>query len=133
MLELDLVLHQIRTTNPDLMLPLPPSDNRRLQPMRGRLILTTEATEYQAEIKRILGGMRVRTITVNRPLYLLYKVYLPSKRQDPSNFTKVLKDALEGCIYDNDQFVMPWAVDVEFDRKEPRIEIWFVRSNRESL
>jgi crossover junction endodeoxyribonuclease RusA len=53
--------------------------------------------------------------------------YFPDKRKrDTHNGLKALLDALEDAqIYENDQYALPWIMDFEVDRVNPRIEIEF--------
>lgn len=44
-------------------------------------------------------------------------------KKDSHNYLKLMLDALEGIIYNNDYFVKPRINIVELDRKRPRVEI----------
>lgn len=53
-------------------------------------------------------------------------VYWPDQgTHDPNNLEKVMWDALEGVIYDNDKWVLPRCQDFDVDVKNPRVEIAF--------
>ena len=45
------------------------------------------------------------------------------RKRDTHNYFKVLFDALEGVLYDNDYYVMPRVMGVAIDRDNPRIEL----------
>ncbi|OAB36991.1 endodeoxyribonuclease RusA [Paenibacillus macquariensis subsp. defensor] len=53
--------------------------------------------------------------------------YFPDKRKrDTHNGLKALLDALEDAlIYENDRYALPWVMDFETDKANPRIEIEF--------
>jgi crossover junction endodeoxyribonuclease RusA len=44
-------------------------------------------------------------------------------KKDSHNYLKLMLDALEGIIYNNDYFIKPKINIVELDRKRPRVEI----------
>lgn len=46
-----------------------------------------------------------------------------TRTHDPSNLEKVMFDALEGILYDNDKWVLPRCQDFALDRKNPRVEL----------
>lgn len=49
------------------------------------------------------------------------------RKKDTHNAKKLLLDALEGVIYDNDYYVLDQTIDFEIDKQNPRIEIEVVR------
>jgi Holliday junction resolvase RusA-like endonuclease len=121
---------------PDLTLPLPITDNRRLIPVRfkktARFVSSADMSNYIREIQRITEywqhDLDFNELTIDKPIYMLYKAYVDNLLRDSSNCTKVLKDSLERAeVYKNDRYVLPWCVGVEKDRIEPRIELWFIR------
>lgn len=48
-----------------------------------------------------------------------------NRKKDTHNLTKLIFDALEGIIYDNDYYVLVQFMDFQIDKKDPRIEIEF--------
>lgn len=46
-----------------------------------------------------------------------------NRRKDTHNTLKLLLDALEGVIYEDDRYCLPQVIDFEIDRTNPRIEI----------
>lgn len=63
-------------------------------------------------------------MTKGEKVVVEYEVYWPDKRQrDPSNLEKLLLDALEGLVYDNDKWALPRCIDFMVDRTNPRVEV----------
>ena len=53
--------------------------------------------------------------------------WFPDKRKrDNHNSFKALFDALEGIVYENDQYVLPRVMHCGLDRNNPRIELIFL-------
>jgi len=92
-------------------LPLPPSENRRLFPRNGRLILTSEARQYlnsaPIAIKSELKKCAWRTVEKDLPVK--FHFYFPdNRRRDTTNYLKILCDALElGGLVSDDKFILP--------------------------
>lgn len=115
-------------------LPIPPSDNRRLtirhipgRPCRFWMILTQETRKFFQDVYDIFDKIwpqsTILVPSIHHQLHIQTKVYLPSWRGDTSNFTKVLKDSLEGIVYDSDKFVHILYDDSEVDRENPRVRL----------
>lgn len=55
-------------------------------------------------------------------------IYWPTRRKrDVENVGKLLWDALEGIVYENDQWLLPRYMDFQVDKHNPRVEIKFYR------
>lgn len=115
-----------------IVLPLPPSDNRRFlivnHSRHARLALSNEHRTYKNIIVPFAMLKYKKEITIYKPtfekqLFIAYQVFLPDKRRDGSNCEKVLKDSLKGILYDDDKWVNLLAVKVEIDKDNPRIEL----------
>lgn len=53
-------------------------------------------------------------------------IYWPTRRKrDVENVGKLLWDALEGIVYENDQWLLPRYIDFQVDKANPRVEIKF--------
>lgn len=49
---------------------------------------------------------------------------MPDRRiRDSHNMLKLLLDVMEGIVYKNDYYVCPRIQSVEYDKKNPRIEL----------
>jgi len=47
------------------------------------------------------------------------------RKRDVENVGKLLWDALEGIVYENDQWLLPRYIDFQVDKANPRVEIKF--------
>ncbi|KEO80874.1 hypothetical protein EL26_23950 [Tumebacillus flagellatus] len=66
------------------------------------------------------------TPTVEEKLVAEIRVFWPDRRKrDVHNIDKILWDALEGFVFDNDRWVLPRYMDFDYDKKNPRVEIKF--------
>lgn len=113
-----------------LFLPLPPSTNARMRPVRmGRFcreILTAEARDYIQNVGTALKWWRRRsgfkTIASYSPAEFWF--VLPRTTCDSHNYFKVLMDALEaGEVVENDKFILPLVRGVWHDAKNPEVVI----------
>lgn len=113
---------------PLLFLPLCPSTNDRMRPIRmGRLarqILTDDARDYVASVGAALAPMlrEIKHTTIEAFRLVGVWTILPRVGADPHNYGKVLFDALEtaGAVK-NDRFILPLYYGVWHDSKEPEI------------
>lgn len=113
-----------------LFLPLCPSTNARMRPVRmgGRCrdVLTKDARDYIRSV-----GMELRLwarAEKFRPIdsyaYLDLWFILPRTNCDAHNYGKVLFDALEaGGIVANDKFILPRVMGVWHDAKDPQVVV----------
>lgn len=111
-----------------IVLPLPPTDNRRLGVFRGKLLSTKEYRQWTQKANIVWNG-RYKVKKMDEPAFekqVAYKywLYLPNKRTDIGNYTKATKDFLKGRLYTDDKWVdMHLQLPVEIDKQNPRIEI----------
>ena len=113
-----------------LFLPLCPSTNSRMMPVRmGRYcreILTPDARDY---IRNVGFTLKIWTktqkfIPLNSYTYVDLWFILPRTNCDAHNYGKVLFDALEeGNIVTNDKFILPRIMGVSHDAKCPQIAL----------
>lgn len=111
-----------------LSLSLPPSVNHcYLTSSSGMRLLTREARDWMTETQTLAVKEKKRQgwqKAVKTWLVCELIFYMPDKRKrDTHNYFKVLFDALEGVLYDNDYYVMPRVMGVEIDRENPRIDL----------
>lgn len=93
---------------------------------RGQRILTKEGKEWMksAQWYAMVEAKKHGWQPMTRHTYADMYFYMPDKRQrDSHNYLKVLLDALEGPIVENDKWLLPRIQDVVVDRDEPRIEV----------
>lgn len=63
-------------------------------------------------------------ITCNQKVIIRLYFFLNDRRKkDTHNTKKLLLDAMQGVIYDDDYYVLDQTIDFEIDRTNPRIEI----------
>ena len=125
----------------ELMLPLPPSINHCYRNARVRYIkhgrvcwrreriLTRGArlwmnTVLRAAFRAVLEADWPKTPKGTRT-WVDMKFFWPDRRRrDTHNHFKLLFDALERAdVFEDDQWALPGAVDFDFDRENPRLEI----------
>jgi len=62
--------------------------------------------------------------TTQKWLFVDLRFYMPDKRKrDSHNYLKLLLDAMEGTVTDNDYWLLPRIQHVGVDRDNPRIEV----------
>ena len=129
----DLKRTEVKRKNRELSmsLPVPPSVNAIYYNTRGGgRRLTSKAEKYIRDV-RALANMFVDDSKWEKKndhtwIYMDMIFYFPDKRtRDSHNCLKILLDALEGIVFNNDMFVMPRINSVEFDKDNPRVEIKF--------
>lgn len=103
-----------------ITLPLPPSANRYWRQGRdGRVYVSQEAQDYKQLVRLTL----VRRDLIAGDVMLEVKIYRKAKRGDIDNFLKVLFDAMQGVVYENDKQVKCISVFLLDDPKNPRVEV----------
>jgi crossover junction endodeoxyribonuclease RusA len=61
------------------------------------------------------------------------EVYWPDKRKrDMHNLHKLLADALEGLVYDDDRWALLRDIDFNYDKKNPRMELKIYRKEEDN-
>ena len=88
---------------------------------------------YQAHVSMIANTAKVIfnwQMAVNEKVVVFYKFYWPDKRtRDKSNQKKVINDALQGIIVDNDNNILERDIDWLLDKVNPRIELKIMRKD----
>jgi Endodeoxyribonuclease RusA len=98
-----------------IIFPLPPTDNQRLCPRRGRLIPTQQYTDWKSQCaiiwKRFESTLAADGLVVelDMPTYqeqlsYPYRVYMKDLRSDAANFAKCARDILKGRVYEDDKY-----------------------------
>ncbi len=102
-------------------LPYPPSANRYWRNVRGMVIKSEEARNYQTEA----GWLAKQSgfDCTNQPVSVTMYVYRPQKRGDLDNSIKVLLDSLKGIIYTDDDQVVSIHAERYDDKRNPRVEV----------
>tara|TARA_Y100001963_G_scaffold120364_1_gene168241 strand:- start:4 stop:342 length:339 start_codon:yes stop_codon:yes gene_type:complete len=85
-------------------LPWPPSVNRYWRNWRGRTVISAEGRTFRELVRARLAN--VDTFGPDARLLVAIDAYPPDRRKrDIDNLTKATLDALEGCVFDNDNQV----------------------------
>lgn len=110
-----------------LFLPLPPSTNARMRPVRmgryARSILTDEARDYIDQIGLHLKSWAKTAAfkPIDEYAFLDMWFILPRVSCDSHNYMKVTLDAMEaGGIFSNDKFALCRTMGVFHNAKEPQ-------------
>jgi len=111
-------------------LPLPPSLNRAYRNVVingcGRVLISKDGREYKADVAKRLRG--IESLGDAR-LKVSYTYFFQNRRKsDIANREKLLSDAMEGIVFDNDEQIdcmiqNRGGVDKEHPRVEVSIEI----------
>ena len=109
---------------------MPVSVNRWVQiSNRGGLIKTANARDWEQTAMWTAQAWRQETgwrPTYRRKIVADYWIWWPDRRRhDPSNIEKVMWDALEGIVYDDDRWLIPRCQDFGVDGDNPRVELEF--------
>ena len=109
-----------------LTLPLPPSLNAAYRSVtirgHGRVLLSKDGRAYKEDVKKLLMGLESFG---SARLVVAYTYYFKDKRKnDLANREKLLSDALEGMLFDNDnQIDRMTLIRGGIDKANPRVEI----------
>ena len=107
---------------------VPPSVNHQyVRRPTGGLALTREAREYR-QTAREYAAVAARQhgwtlVPVGEQVIVRLWYYWPDRRRRDAQNNKILFDALEGVIYEDDRDVLPQVLGAEVDRDHPRVEI----------
>ena len=115
-----------------LTLPVPPSANLywrdRVQRLGdGRHIVqrykTGEARQYQVLVSQTALAAGYRPVKLPQPVVIRVTWFREAKRGDLDNRLKVLLDAIQGTVYENDSQVVEIHAYREEDKARPRVEL----------
>ena len=105
-----------------ITLPLPPTDNH-LYGQHGHIRYMTkegkdwkELAHYEAK-RQYKGELLKGDVKINKVIYYL------KRPRDIQGAQKVLWDALEGVVYENDKQIADYRVVRKWDKNNPRTEI----------
>ena len=93
----------------EILLPLSPSDDRRLMPTRqGRLCNTYDYRAWLCRARECLRIYQLVPYPKDQPLFVYTLVVMPNNRSDHHNFQKALYDSFEqsGCVLTNDRQIV---------------------------
>lgn len=122
-----------------LTLPYPPSANRywrtfayidkRSGKPKAAIFVSEEAKRYKKGIATLAGAM----LKLTGPVGLRAWVYRPLRRGDLGNRMKVLEDAMEGVVYEDDEQIEYEELFRRDDKLNPRVEVevWCLPTERQ--
>lgn len=113
-----------------LVVPVPVSVNRWIRPAKhGGLHKTAEAVAWQEEAGQYALVWRRQARwrpTICQKVWADWWVWWPAGPwRDTHNLEKVMWDAFEGILYDNDHWLLSRCQDFAEDVTHPRVEIVF--------
>lgn len=120
-----------------MSVPIPPSVNHIYYNTRGGgKRLTRLAEKYmhtvRAHARECVESQSWIIPTKGNWVYMDLAFFFPDKRiRDSHNCLKILLDALEGVVFENDYYIVPRIRLVELDRDDPRTVIHFVHQTEE--
>jgi len=106
---------------------LPPSVNHYFKRSRnGRLYLDAEARAFvemaQLIAKQAAKRARWKVLPAGEFFYLVIGFEFANRRfADPNNMLKILIDALEGIVFENDKWLLPLVTSAKITGKERTI------------
>jgi crossover junction endodeoxyribonuclease RusA len=115
-----------------MTLPVPPSVNSIYYNTRGGGRRLKASAERYIRDTRALTHMFVEDQGWEKKtdatwIYIDMVFYFPDKRiRDSHNCLKILLDAIEGIVFQNDYYIMPRIHSVEYDKQNPRVEMKIV-------
>lgn len=101
--------------------PLPPSLNHYLRPLRGRMVKSTEAREYQTVVKMLAKADGATQLS--GPVAVTVNIYRARAAGDLDNRLKVLLDSLQGVFYANDSQIRELHAYLDDDKARPRCTV----------
>jgi Holliday junction resolvase RusA-like endonuclease len=123
----------------DIVLPLPPTDNRlRMPVLRGKkafIIKTNEYREWGEQAHRHWQNWKRQNPKFkpydpkqNEQLQFTYRLFLPSWRTDIFNYNKAIADFLGGGetkrLFTDDHYIsLHLLLPVTVDKEHPRVEV----------
>lgn len=109
----------------EIELPYPPSSNRYWRNFRGRMVVSEEARNYKLAVGLICN--HAATQPLSGEVVVNFAIRRPAKRRDIDNHIKVVLDALQGHLYENDSQIVELHVTMIDDKKNPGL---LVRCNQ---
>ncbi len=113
-------------------LPYPPSANRYWKNWRGRMVISAEARQYKKTAWFELKRQGAVLFPPKTAISLTIWIFRPQRSGDLSNRIKVVEDAMQGAICEDDAQVQELHCYRGDDKENPRVEVeveqWKARS-----
>lgn len=104
-----------------LVLPYPPTLNHLRMAVRGRLIKTSEAREYETRAR--FAAKSQGAALHDGPLVVYVRAYRPRRVGDLDNVLKAAFDSLTGILWTDDSQVIRIHAERHDDKENPRLEV----------
>jgi crossover junction endodeoxyribonuclease RusA len=116
----------------NLIIPPVPSVNHLYSTNRqGRRFMTQAYKDYKKGIGSIGALEKYRQnwiYSMDERIVMELRIFWPdARRRDADNIIKIIQDSFTGILYHDDYLVFPRVMDVNIDRKNPRVEIKFFK------
>ena len=110
-------------------LPVPPSANKYWGVSGSRMYVTAEAKAYKQEIKYLLA----QSVPMKGLVAVNFSVYRPRMKGDLDNYNKIMFDALQGLVYENDNQIVEIHSFREDDKDNPRVELYIYERREDGI
>ena len=100
-------------------LPVPPSANEYWGVSGSRMYVTEKAKAYKKEIKYMLS----QAVPMKGFVAVNFSVYRPRMKGDLDNYNKIMFEALQGLVYENDNQIVEIHSFRKDDKHNPRVEL----------
>lgn len=106
-----------------------PTWNHTYYYFRGVPNLTASARKYKEEIEEMTRSWCFRNhfkkIEDKKVIVNIWLYYPDKRKRDAHNMLKILMDALEGHVFEDDKWALVRIQDWQVDRENPRFELSF--------
>ena len=106
-----------------LTLPVPPTSNFWYRYVKGRVLKSRQAREYQENVATLAIMQRVPKIPKPTEVCVTILWYREALRGDLDKRYSIMLDALQGIAYDNDSQIAEIHATRHLDRENPRMEV----------
>jgi len=110
-----------------LTLPVPPSSNRWWRNVKGRMVKSREAREYQETAATLALMSRMELIEKPTEVAVTIHWYREALRGDLDKRYSIMLDALQGIAFENDSQIAEIHAYRSLDRLNPRMEVMVSR------
>lgn len=119
-----------------ISLDLPPSINHMYYNTKGGgKRLTKKAEDYTRRSRSLINLAIEKQNWIKQKTSTWYYIdlifFMPDRRvRDSHNMLKLLLDIMQGIVYENDYYVMPRIQAVEYDKENPRVEVYITSQSK---
>ena len=99
-----------------LRLPLPPSANKYWTYARGKIYTSDEAQAYKNEVRTF-----TKCEMITGDVVINLTVFRPRRAGDLDNYLKIMLDALQGVLYENDKQIVEIHAFRDDDPIDPHV------------